>query len=291
MGLSPISQVVYGLKISKKTTKAFLKWKKENNNLSDDAILMMIIEEMIKFWWKNKSCRFFWMLAKYLKVNRRKKMKRCYEPYIPFWSGYKKSDLKKMKEEEKFDKYFVEYIQSVLTKKEEIFGIHNNIILPIFDVDEGIENFIGIEYGDENYGRDVDWSLMSVLNLPPEGGLVKVPGMRPWETGTKKIKDKWFTFNGENMFSLPHKEIPEKDRRLLYSFSGTRKQYIVAKKEAYYRLCPNEKAYYNHENEMWGWSAMTYAVVDFIYEFICKHVPEIKYNYMKLEKYISFSWR
>jgi hypothetical protein len=189
-----------------------------------------------------------------------------------------------------FNNYFKDFIMSEKEINKLVLESHENFIFPD---DEDIENFIGMKYGERNYNRDVDWALSAVLNLPPEGGLILVPGTRPWETGTTQIKEKknqWFTFNGENMFSLPINKMSDDIFNLLNSFKGSRTQYIKAKKQIYYQLCPNAKAYYNHSNEMWGWSVMSYNVVDFIYDFFSKQIQEIKYDYLKLNKYIAFYW-
>jgi len=271
-----------------------MKWRKENGLHYDDAVSMKLIEEMIELEKKRKRSSLTHIAYNYVKIDKRKKSDRCVKPIRPFWADFKKRDMERIKEGY-FDKYYNKHTAPFI-KGIDPHKYHDDFIYPYLSCECDAPNFIGVRQDKKNYNRDVDWALISILNLPPEGDLIKCPGTRPWETGTTELTDRsgkkigWFTFNGQNMFPIPDDKIPEEEYKLLNHFKGTKKQYIEAKKAAYYKVCPNEKAYYNHPNEMWGWSGMSYVFADFVYETLAKWVPEIKYDYLKLRKYINFFW-
>jgi len=255
---------------------------------------MKIIEEMIKSEREKKISSLTHIAYRYVKIDKRKKTDMCIKPIRPFWADFKKRDMEKIKEGY-FHKYFSKYAPPTvggLDKRK----YHDDIIYPSLSFEDEVTNFIGIKVEEKNYDRAVDWALITILDVPAESGLIKCPGTRPWESGTTELIDNsgkkigWFTFNGHNMYPMPNSEVPKEDMALMHCFKGTRKQYIKAKKESYYKVCPNEKAYYNHPNELWGWSSISYVFADFVYEKLSKWVPEIKYDYMKLGKYINFFW-
>jgi hypothetical protein len=292
MGIRLNSSVVYGVKFSKKETMAF-----ENfmENKPEYWFLMRFIEQQLKQDWiikkSGKPREYDCFFAHYFtKISP--KTKTALHPYKPFWAGMSKKDLAHV------EKYLFssasDYMKSM--DREDLCGnLDRDFILwPALDNDGETTNLFGY-IQERNYAREVDYALINILKLDGREKSIVVKGNYPWELGTSygKMSKQWMTCNGQHM--IPLNKIPAKDRDRVYAEictqkGGTKEQFIAKKKAIWDKYHGTRKPYKTYYGEGWFGSDFYFYSMDELFKLISKHIPSIKYDVMRLEKFLCFYW-
>jgi len=285
MGISVNSAVVGAVKFNKKETSIFEKFMIGKPYY---WLHMRWIEKMIEVEKSNKGTKWEGCLNPiYGYLKRGEKTGKITYPIRPFWHRRSKSDVEKMERRG--------FLIRQDTEDRMPFDL-GKVWFPSDGSREG-QKLLGIEM-EGNYAREVDYALLDLLKLQDcEDFLYKVSGSRPWECGTTKIdsknkKQEWYTCNGQHM--LPRSNIPE-DKvddvyRKILSFTGPRNEFIKLKKQLWDLYGSGEKPYKVYAGEGWFGSNYNFYPVDILYQTVCELIPEIRYDVMRIEKYLCLYW-
>jgi len=318
VGIRISSQVLFGIELSNKASNAIIKYKDKNGY---DSIVIKMIEEYAKLKERTQDLHFskikekddctFWEFDTLMKRTKKGRFSR---PITTLWSKYSNKKVKVITE-------YLEDIDELLTngqKQHMSRRYSNDPVLEgekldsaarrevekarklVFIPDEDISgNVLGIVYGERRYNDEVDWALSETLGYASENKLIDVSGKRPWEVGVQENNGKWSIFNGQHLipesrFSGDNSKLADEDQELFkrclsYGFSSKKKLTDTAKKlfTSYSKKSP----YYTSAHSGWWGDIFHYNRLSFIIRTISKIIPEVKFDFMKMKKYVYFYWR
>jgi len=293
MGIRLNSAVIYGVQFTQKETRAYEKFMKDKPRY---WLLMRYIEQQLaQDWVRKKSgkhrqydCFFTHYFSKISK-----KTKTAVHPYKPFWAGMSKEDLADVGEHI-FDR--ASDHMKAMGREDCCKSLERNFFMWPALHNEGDPTCLLGYIQERNYAREVDYALIDILELPggaPEIRVIK--GGYPWELGTsydKKSKD-WMTLNGQNM--IPLNNLPKEEKEKVYEeiciqHGGTRKQYIAKKKAIWDKYHGQRKSYKVYYGEGWWGSDFYFYSMDMLFKLVSEHVPAVRYDVMRLEKFLCFYW-
>jgi hypothetical protein len=262
--------------------------------------LMRLIEEHLKLDWKNKAKQYrikdhyYDIHFIHNFVKRSKKTKVALHPYRPFWDGMSKKQLKRV-EEDLYSAVY-DYLKSMGCESEaRSYQMGPGLIQwPTSHPEYEPKNLLGY-FAESNYAREVDYALVDMLDIGMDNQNIVIKGGRPWELGTDydKKRRSWHTCNGQNM--VPERFIPKELReeileKVLTQYGGTRKQFLATKKTIWDKYHKFLRPYKVYSGDGWGGTSFYFYSIDVLYELISKHIPAIKYDVMRLEKFLCFYW-
>lgn len=289
MGLRLNSAVIYGVQFNKVETAAFETFME---NKPRYWLLMRYIEKAIKEEGKNNLYQDFIIANNFYKINP--KTKKACIPYKPFWSGLPAKYLEQV--ENDFFNKTIDYLKQMGRSSYDIEKLE--FVWPESSCEYGPSNLFGYIY-ESRHASEIDYALIDFMKIKgTENKIIVVPGTRPWECGTfydKKSKT-WHTFNGQNM--LPNnyyplgKEINKRPdlEKVLFQNGGTKKEFIERKKKIWDKYHRDHKPYKNYPCEGWAGADFYFYPVDMVFKTMSEYIPEIKYDVMRLEKFLCFYW-
>jgi hypothetical protein len=233
----------------------------------------------------------FLFLNYFYKIDRRKK--RAAHPYKPFWTGASKKVLEMI--ESDLSGRASDYLKKAGFESESQMAFRMKVFWPESRSDCDPNNMFGFVQ-ESRYASEIDYALLDILKIGTGPKTYVIPGKRPWECGTtydKKGKS-FYTLNGQHM--LPEKYYPKDKRNEIISRILYRKgvqnyyNYVGEKEEIWNKYHRDRQPYKNYPCEGWSGSDFYFYPVDRIYRLICKHIPEIKYDVMRLDKFLCFYW-
>jgi hypothetical protein len=296
MGTRVHSAVIYGVKFTVKETKAFESFMKDK---PPEWFLMRYAEQaMVEDWKKRKipynkrSVYTDNLFLHYLyKIDRRKKT--AAHPYRPFWTGVSKKELERI--EHDLWGRASDYLKKKSWNSEAQGAFKLKMFWPESHSDCDPNNMFGYVQ-ESRYASEIDYALLDILKIGTNSKTYTIPGKRPWECGTAydKKRKTFYTLNGQNM--LPEKYYPKDKREEIISKILWRKgvqnyyQYVEEKEEIWNEYHKDRKPYKNYPCEGWNGSDFYFYPVDRIYQLICKYIPTIKYDVMRLDKFLCFYW-
>lgn len=295
MGIEINSAVVAGVQFTRKESRAYEKFME---NKPRNWLLMRWIEEMIRMSWNTDKKGGINLHSCYIGfdfMKRHKKTKKALKPYRPFWQGFSTKKLEDLENRVDLKDYAAEYIKTN-GNIEELTPL--NIWFPDSD-SEALPPRMLASVIEENYAREVDYGLIPILELEGmENAVIQMVGKRPWEAGTEKYKmekgtpERWYTHNGQHF--LPEKYLP-KDKRdeILQSVLhhvGSKKQFLEKKRKLWDLYHGDMKPYKTYPGDGWGGGGYYEYPIDLLYELISKLIPGIRYDVMRVQKYLCFYW-
>jgi hypothetical protein len=297
MGIRIHTAIIYGVQLTTKETRAYEAFIKDKSRY---WFLMRLVEAHMKVDWKNHKSKQYRMKSNYYDIHfthyfvKRAADNVALKPYRPFWAGMSKEELQRVEE----DLYTAtsKYLKSFGQESEgRSFDMGPGLIQwPVSKPEFEPKNLLGY-IGETNYAREVDYALIDMLDIGMQDKNVVIKGSRPWECGTDyhKATKTWGTFNGQNM--LPEHFLPEAEREKLLTLifrqhGGTQKQFIATKKAIWDKYHKFLRPYKVYSGDGWGGTSFYFYPIDALYELISKHIPAIKYDVMRLEKFLCFYW-
>lgn len=262
--------------------------------------LMRLIEQELKRDWERGKQKNYRIEDHYYSVpfthyfsKKSPKTKKPLRPYRTFWTGMPKKELEKVER----DLYTAtaENLRKMGWESEaRSFDKGSMIQWPCSRPEGEPAHLLGV-IEESNYNRYVDWALADLFRLNGKDRIITLKGQRPWEVGTSfhKKSKAWHTFNGQNM--LPEAFLP-KDKKealftdILYQHGGTRQEFIARKKEIWDKYHRWLRPYKIYNGDGWGGSSFHFYPADRLFELISKHIPAIKYDVMRLEKFLCLYW-
>jgi len=288
MGIRLESNVIYGVQFTTKETKAFEAFMKDKPK---DWLLMRYVEQTLAQDWKTRKDRprvyDDYILSHYFhKIDA--KTKKVAHPYRPFWSGLPKKYLETVEQDVRGAA--ADYLKQMGWDSEaQALFKHKMIIWPESRSDNSPTNIFGY-LQERRYASEIDYALLDILGIESGTHIYTIKGKRPWECGTVRHNRGWHTLNIQNM--LPINFYPNENiiKRVVWQRGGSMKQYIAKKKEIWDKYHKDRMPYKNYPCEGWNGSDFYFYPVDMLFKLICKHVPAIRYDVMRLEKFLIFYW-
>lgn len=295
MGIRINSAVIIGVKFTPQETKAYEAFMEGKSRY---WFLMRLIEQELKIDWEKKQ-KIYSVEDHYYSIyfthyfsKKSLKSNRSLQPYRPFWTGMSKKELEKV--ERNLYTFTAEYLRKMGWESEaRSFDKGSMIQWPCSKPEGEPAHLLGV-VEESNYDRYVDWALADLFQLEGQDRTIALKGQRPWEAGTsfQRKSKAWHTFNGQNM--LPEAFLP-KDKKsilssILHQHGGTRQEFIDRKKgiwDKYHRWLRPYKIY---NGDGWNGSSFHFYPADRLFELISKHIPAIKYDVMRLEKFLCLYW-
>jgi len=299
MGIRPVGTVIYGVELdtdeietmNQMASRRQIMYKWISNMVSEDiAMSKMSLKDRADFKVFNNAHVF---LKRFSNGHVKK-------PYKPFWSGNEKLQRKVRKDIElETENYLAEIQKGMSEHDKEQFGLEWNpekFWIPVSDVDDDERiptTILGCVYH-EDYCNDIFYSLFPILNVSEVHSVkvMEVPGTLPWETGTTKYKDKYVTVNPENLIPL-WRNLPKEQQEEIFKLlepHKNKKQYEIIKKELWDKYHGEFPPYRTYPHEGWYGSHMYFYEVDLLYEIVCD-MCNLKYDQLRLRKYLVFWWR
>jgi hypothetical protein len=279
MGIRIHSAVAYGVQFTKCESRLYEKTMKGK---SRDLLLRKWVELALSKETKEfsrYSCHQAFNFIKFTKAHKPVK------PYQPFWTGWS---------EEKFSKNSILDLASDNLKRHERVSESESLErFELWEPDNDREckpsNILGFVVED-NYAREVDYALVDHFNLTDmKDDIIVIKGHYPWEAGTSKVdkrKNVWHTHNGQHMISnLP---LPLLQKVLIHH--GTKKEFIKLKKDIWDKHHGDLKPYQIYSGDGWWGADFHFYPVDILFQTVAKLVPGIKYDIMRLQKFLCFYW-
>lgn len=291
MGIRINSALVYGVKFTNKECRAFEKF------LSDkpqDWFLMRFIEKDLADSWSEYGKKKLHYYDIYFTMDflARSKKGKALHPYRPFWYNYSKKNLR-LVESDLYDAA-AEYLSSHGATSESRGFERRFIWFPFLHHDCQPTNIFG-RVVEHNYARETDYALVDLLDFREKSKIITIKGQYPWELGTTADREKkghWHTFNGQNMVPEIAYPVSEKEHVLntILYHKGTRKDFIARKKEIWDKYHDYLRPYKTYYGDGWHGTSYHFYEVDMLFKFISEHIPEIRYDIMRLEKLLCYYW-
>jgi hypothetical protein len=295
MGIRIHTTLIYGIQFTNKESRAFEAFMKGKPR---DWFLMRLIEEHLKQDWErrkqNPKKRFPYDI--YFTndfVKRSKKTRMPLKPYRPFWTGMSKKQMAEVEEDLNQSTY--DYLKSVgCASDAQAFKTRSFIQWPTSHPEYEPKNLLGY-IGENNYAREVDYAMIELFEIGQQNKTYVIDGKRPWECGTDyhKASKSWGTFNGQNMIPdhlLPRNKREELLHKIEFQQGGTRNQFIATKKAVWDEYHGHLRPYKIYYGDGWGGTSFYFYPIDMLYKLISEHIPSIKYDVMRLEKFLCFYW-
>jgi hypothetical protein len=295
MGIRINSAVVAGVEFTQKESRVFAKFMKDKPH---NWLLMRWIERLIQISWKiekEKRINLHSCYIGFLFMKRDKKTGKALRPYRPFWQGFSAKKLKELENRWDFREFATQYLiingsEEKLDRLDLWFPDNNSEVKPFRMLAFVIE---------QNYAREVDYGLLPILKLEnTDNSVIPMVGKRPWEAGTEKYKvekgtpERWYTHNGQHF--LPEKYLPEDKRdeilRSILHHTGSKKQFLEKKRKLWNLYHGDMKPYKIYPGDGWGGGGYYEYPIDLMYEMISEMVPGVRYDVMRVEKFLCFYW-
>ena len=292
MGIRLNSAVVYGVQFTQKETRAYEAFMKDKPRY---WILMKFIEQQMAQDWKTKQsgkprqydCFFIYYFAKLSK-----KTKTAVHPYKPFWAGMSKKNLDRVGRNI-FDE--AGNYMKAMGREDSCKSLERDFFMWPALHNEGDPECMFGYVQERNYARDVDYALMDIMDFREKSRIDVIKGTYPWECGTSYDKKQklWYTLNGQHM--VPLNDLPKELKKELYAqidtqIGGSKREYIAKKKAIWDKYHGRRKPYKCYPCEGWFGSDFYFYSIDMIFKMISEHIPAVKYDVMRLEKFLCFYW-
>ena len=288
MGIRINSAIAYGVQFTAKEARLYEKALKDKPR---HFLLMRWVEAALAL--SNKRGKLYYhdchRAYDFIKFN--KKTQKPVKPYRPFWVGMSKKTLKT-----DLMTLAVENLEAAGRGSEASSLERLRLWEPDTDGECKPPRILAF-VEERNYARDVDYGWVDFLGIKGvEDRIIHLKGKRPWECGTEKYREReWHTFNGQNL--LPERNLPKDKegraeilRKIMWQHGGTKDEFIRRKKEIWDKYHGDMKPYPIYYGDGWYGTDIYFYPAEVLFQLVVDLVPGIRFDVMRLEKFLCLYW-